>query len=88
MATSQLRAIGTLARSLRAPRRTFTISARHYDAAVPASSQGETAAVIESETKNIGQAPNRLDVWTRNQKPRSKAMTGPRFEQTDFDVQV
>ena len=34
------------------------------------------------------QAPNRADVWARSQQSRLKAMTGPRFEQTTFDLQV
>jgi hypothetical protein len=42
----------------------------------------------ESKPAEINQAPNRVGVWSRSQKPRSKAMTGPRFEQTDFDLQV
>ncbi|KAK4123330.1 NADH:ubiquinone oxidoreductase 18.4kD subunit, partial [Parathielavia appendiculata] len=33
------------------------------------------------------QAPNRAEVWSRSQRPRSVAMTGPRFEQTDFALQ-
>ncbi len=45
----------------------------------------EVAAPADGE---LQQAPNRAGVWTRNQQPRSKAMTGPRFEQTDFSVQV
>ncbi|KAK4114227.1 hypothetical protein N656DRAFT_788458 [Canariomyces notabilis] len=35
----------------------------------------------------VSQAPNRAEVWSRSQKPRSTAMTGPRFEQTDLDAQ-
>ncbi|KAK5990280.1 Lactobacillus shifted protein [Cladobotryum mycophilum] len=87
MASSQLRTIGTLARGLRASQRAFATSARRFEAAVPASSVGETAAVLETDTKEIGQAPNRLAVWSRSQKTRSQAMTGPRFEQTDFALQ-
>lgn len=34
------------------------------------------------------QAPNRAGIWSRSQKPRAEAMVGPRFEQTDFELQV
>ncbi|KAL1868238.1 hypothetical protein VTK73DRAFT_3765 [Phialemonium thermophilum] len=35
----------------------------------------------------LKQAPNRTEIWSRSQRPRSEAMTGPRFEQTDFALQ-
>jgi NADH dehydrogenase (ubiquinone) Fe-S protein 6 len=41
-----------------------------------------------AEKLRVTQAPNRLGVWSRSQSPRSKAMTGPRFEQTIMDLQV
>ncbi|KAF5134300.1 Lactobacillus shifted protein [Metarhizium anisopliae] len=87
MASSQLRSIGAFARQLRLPRRAFTTTTRQLEAAVPATSRTETALAEESQPKPIEQAPNRVDVWSRSQKPRSNAMTGPRFEQTDFDLQ-
>jgi NADH dehydrogenase (ubiquinone) Fe-S protein 6 len=34
------------------------------------------------------QAPNRSTIWSRSQNPRSKAMSGPRFEQTITKHQV
>lgn len=34
------------------------------------------------------QAPNRAEIWSRSQKSRAEAMVGPRFEQTDFELQV
>jgi hypothetical protein len=36
----------------------------------------------------VAQAPNRAEVWSRSQQPRAAAMSGPRFEQTDFELQV
>ncbi|EXJ91901.1 NADH dehydrogenase (ubiquinone) Fe-S protein 6 [Capronia epimyces CBS 606.96] len=33
------------------------------------------------------QAPNRAKPWSRSQQPRELAMTGPRFEQTIFELQ-
>jgi NADH dehydrogenase (ubiquinone) Fe-S protein 6 len=85
-----LRVSNVLARSLRIPGRAFTTSARRFEAAVPAASKAETtpAPADESAPAVVNQAPNRVGVWSRSQKPRSKAMTGPRFEQTDFSVQV
>lgn len=90
MATSQLRATASLARSMRVSRRAFTTSNRYFEAAVPSASKTETspAPIDESKPAEINQAPNRVGIWSRSQKPRSQAMTGPRFEQTDFDLQV
>ncbi|KAH7329238.1 hypothetical protein B0I35DRAFT_419725 [Stachybotrys elegans] len=88
MASSQLRVSGTLARSLRLSSRPFTTSTRRFEAAVSASSKAETPAVTEgSAPKELAQAPNRVGVWSRSQKPRAQAMTGPRFEQTEFSHQ-
>lgn len=39
-------------------------------------------------TAVAAQSPNRAEVWSRSQQPRAAAMTGPRFEQTDFELQV
>ncbi|KAI5799283.1 NADH:ubiquinone oxidoreductase 18.4kD subunit [Peziza echinospora] len=33
------------------------------------------------------QSPNRAQPWASSQRPRSAAMTGPRFEQTDITTQ-
>lgn len=88
MASSQLKAAGSLARGLRVSRRAFSTTARQFEA-VPAAAKTTSPAVAdESKPVEISQAPNRLGVWSRSQKPRSQAMTGPRFEQTDFSVQV
>ncbi|KAM5514628.1 nadh-ubiquinone oxidoreductase [Fusarium oxysporum f. sp. phaseoli] len=89
MATSQLRAIGVFARSARLSQRAFTTSARQFEAAV-STKTNETAPAPVNENKpvEINQAPNRVGVWSRSQRPRSQAMTGPRFEQTDFDLQM
>ncbi|KAI6785736.1 Lactobacillus shifted protein-like protein [Emericellopsis cladophorae] len=89
MATSHFRAVSTLTRSLRVSHRAFTASARSLEASVPSASKNDAtpAPVDESKPLEVNQAPNRLGVWSRNQRPRSEAMTGPRFEQTDFDLQ-
>jgi hypothetical protein len=90
MATSQLRALGSVARGLRVPRRALSSTARYFDASVPSTSKPESspATVDETQPVEINQAPNRAGVWSRSQRPRSQAMTGPRFEQTDFSLQV
>lgn len=82
MATSQLRAIGAFARNVRVSQRAFTTTARQLESAVKATEVEQTGSV------EITQAPNRVGIWSRSQRPRSTAMTGPRFEQTDFSVQV
>jgi NADH dehydrogenase (ubiquinone) Fe-S protein 6 len=38
--------------------------------------------------QRVMQAPNRASTWSRSQQPRSKAMVGPRFEQTVLEDQV
>ncbi|PHH63571.1 hypothetical protein CDD81_5663 [Ophiocordyceps australis] len=83
MTTSRLIAVSACARSLRAHQRAFASSSRHLNAVVPAKDN----AVEEAQSKEIYQEPNRKDIWSRSQNPRSSAMTGPRFEQTDFDLQ-
>jgi NADH dehydrogenase (ubiquinone) Fe-S protein 6 len=89
MATSQLRAIGVFARSTRLSQRAFTTSARQFEAAVSTkNTEAPPAPIDENKPAVINQAPNRPGVWSRSQKPRAQAMTGPRFEQTDFDLQV
>ncbi|KAM0346815.1 hypothetical protein ACHAPU_005155 [Fusarium lateritium] len=88
MATSQLRAMSAFARSARLSQRAFTTSARQFESAVSTkTNENSPAPVTENKSVEIGQAPNRVGVWSRSQKPRAQAMTGPRFEQTDFDLQ-
>ncbi|KAG5746151.1 hypothetical protein H9Q69_011235 [Fusarium xylarioides] len=88
MATSQLRAIGVFARGARLSQRAFTTSARQFEAAVSTkTNETAPAPVNKNKSVEINQAPNRVGIWSRSQRPRSQAMTGPRFEQTDFDLQ-
>jgi NADH dehydrogenase (ubiquinone) Fe-S protein 6 len=51
-------------------------------------SEEESLGLIENQERGLQQAPNRAEIWSRSQRPRAKAMSGPRFEQTDFDLQV
>ncbi|KAI1128508.1 hypothetical protein F5Y10DRAFT_173304 [Nemania abortiva] len=79
-----------------AARRTFAVSARLGEKN-PINIKGETTPETKSEEDSLGltenaerglkQAPNRAEIWSRSQKPRAAAMSGPRFEQTDFDLQ-
>ncbi|KAJ1972335.1 hypothetical protein H4R35_004729 [Dimargaris xerosporica] len=46
--------------------------------------------VVNAKTAAVDvfqQAPNHAQTWSRNQRPRSVGMTGPRFEQVDLDAQ-
>ncbi|KAK8090000.1 NADH dehydrogenase (ubiquinone) Fe-S protein 6 [Apiospora hydei] len=52
-----------------------------------AKSEEDSTGLAENEARGLMQAPNRKEIWSRSQRPRAKAMTGPRFEQTDFDLQ-
>ncbi|KAF2972092.1 hypothetical protein GQX73_g1439 [Xylaria multiplex] len=79
-----------------AAQRTFAVSTRLCEKN-PINVKGETTPETKGEEDSLGltenaerglsQAPNRVEIWSRSQKPRATAMSGPRFEQTDFDVQ-
>ncbi|GAB1320304.1 hypothetical protein MFIFM68171_10514 [Madurella fahalii] len=77
-------------------KRSFAVTARQLEA--PSSSTSATTPTTASTQTTpqvtegqvpttVSQAPNRAEVWSRSQQPRSTAMTGPRFEQTDFELQ-
>lgn len=53
-----------------------------------AKSEEDSTGLAENEARGLMQAPNRKEIWSRSQRARAKAMTGPRFEQTDFNLQV
>lgn len=54
---------------------------RFYSDNVPGTHEDARAAIINQ------QAPNRTTTWAPSQRPRSEAMTGPRFEQADLTLQ-
>lgn len=72
---------------LRVPARALSTTVRRADAK-PSPTTPAPADVEARPTQLNQQAPNRLDIWARGQQPRTKAMTGPRFEQTDGTMQV
>lgn len=51
-------------------------------------SEEDSLGLTENVARGLKQAPNRTEIWSRSQRPRAEAMAGPRFEQTDFDLQV
>ncbi|KAF4614290.1 hypothetical protein G7Y89_g15446 [Cudoniella acicularis] len=51
------------------------------------SSEALQENVQDSEKRRAMQAPNRTAIWSRSQKPRARAMSGPRFEQTIMEDQ-
>ena len=67
---------------------TANVPAKAPGAAVPAKREPlpGTDATMPPPSE-ITQSPNRTEVWSRSQRPRSEAMTGPRFEQTDYSLQ-
>jgi NADH dehydrogenase (ubiquinone) Fe-S protein 6 len=72
------------------PRSPANVSATN---AVPTSTFGaQDEALVETpedgERQRQLQAPNRKGTWARSQQERSKAMVGPRFEQTIMEFQV
>jgi hypothetical protein len=93
MYASRLR-VAAAARHL--SKRTFSATPRQLEAASSTTSTASptttTAAQVPSggpaPTAVAEQAPNRAEIWSRSQRPRAVAMTGPRFEQTDFELQV
>jgi hypothetical protein len=92
MSATRLRGVQRLSRQLALPQRSFATTARQFEAggAVPAkkTETAPQAAETPAKTDVAKQAPNRAEIWAPSQRPRSQAMTGPRFEQTDFDLQV
>ncbi|KIH92981.1 NADH dehydrogenase (ubiquinone) Fe-S protein 6 [Sporothrix brasiliensis 5110] len=81
-----------LARGGRVGHRSFAMTTRMGQDSTAAPVQTDLTPQSTTEagaptTTELQQAPNRSGVWTRNQQPREKAMTGPRFEQTDFSLQ-
>ncbi|KAI3336407.1 zinc-finger domain-containing protein [Xylariaceae sp. AK1471] len=77
-------------------RRTFAVSARlceknpikvKGDPTIETKSEEDSLGLTENKERGLKQAPNRTEIWSRSQRPRATAMTGPRFEQTDFDLQ-
>lgn len=71
--------------------RSFTTTARQLDNKSVAPTPSTDSPVPKTESQlpaELPQAPNRKGIWSRSQRPRNEAMTGPRFEQTDFDLQV
>ncbi|KAK1781657.1 zinc-finger domain-containing protein [Copromyces sp. CBS 386.78] len=90
MYPSRLRAAQQLSRQCA---RSFTTSGRqlYSSSTVPAPEKRDGEKTVEITPTEpaavVKQAPNRAEVWSRSQKPRSEAMTGPRFEQTNFDLQ-
>ncbi|KAI1267362.1 hypothetical protein F5Y18DRAFT_336173 [Xylariaceae sp. FL1019] len=90
-----IRSASRLQQPAAAVRRSFAVSARRCEAA-PApkaettpetTSEQDSLGLTENTERGLKQAPNRTEIWSRSQKPRAAAMTGPRFEQTDFDLQ-
>ncbi|KAI1326362.1 hypothetical protein F5Y16DRAFT_400430 [Xylariaceae sp. FL0255] len=93
---ASVRAVSRFSQQTGAVRRTFAVSPRLCEAN-PLATKSETTPETKSQEDSLGltenaerglkQAPNRTVIWSRSQKPRATAMTGPRFEQTDFDLQ-
>ncbi|KAK4235507.1 lactobacillus shifted protein [Achaetomium macrosporum] len=92
----QAAAFSTTARQLtEAPAASKTPADSTVSPATPSSTTTTTTAntqTVPQETQGpeptaVAQAPNRAEIWSRSQRPRSVAMTGPRFEQTDFELQ-
>ncbi|KAK4204489.1 zinc-finger domain-containing protein [Triangularia verruculosa] len=70
-------------------KRSFTATARQLESTtVPTKGDEKVPQVTGGPAPTIvQQAPNRTEVWSRTQRPRADAMTGPRFEQTDLENQ-
>ncbi|CAN8096700.1 unnamed protein product [Discula destructiva] len=86
MSAASLRTVRGLTRLAH---RSFTTTARRLEekAVTPASTQSPVPKLESQTPTELPQAPNKKEIWSRSQKPRNEAMVGPRFEQTDFDLQ-
>jgi NADH dehydrogenase (ubiquinone) Fe-S protein 6 len=61
------------------------------DPSIPTSKHQEEAALEKARdvaATSKYQSPNRQVTWSKQQQPRDLAFRGPRFEQTNFDLQV
>ncbi|EFQ33344.1 zinc-finger domain-containing protein [Colletotrichum graminicola] len=91
MLSASRRATSALSRQLRVASRPFSVSTTVRTTERPAVVEKNEAATPQvadnTVPATISQAPNRAVIWSRSQKPRAEAMTGPRFEQTDFSLQ-
>ncbi|ORY83168.1 zinc-finger domain-domain-containing protein [Protomyces lactucae-debilis] len=62
----------------------------NLDPNTPTIKHQEEAALAKARevaATSKGQSPNRQVTWSNQQQPRDLAFRGPRFEQTDFDLQ-
>ncbi|KAK4252114.1 hypothetical protein C7999DRAFT_27356 [Corynascus novoguineensis] len=100
MYVSRLRGVAAVAASSLPRRAALSTTARQFKGEVaspsppPAATTSTTASTQTTVPTTKGpaptpvpQAPNRAEIWSRSQRPRAEAMTGPRFEQTDFELQ-
>ncbi|KAK9382135.1 uncharacterized protein V2V93DRAFT_366536 [Kockiozyma suomiensis] len=62
------------------------VSQRRTASKVAVSTPEEVALTDDEKTLSM-QAPNRKETWAKSQKPRSEAMTGPRFAQHNLATQ-
>jgi len=84
------RATFQLSRQLRTFSRPFSVTTSAWTTEKPAVvDEARTPQTTDNAAPlDVAQAPNRQGIWSKSQKPRSEAMSGPRFEQLEFDVQV
>lgn len=87
------RAVGSSTVPTNDPLPTKTVQNVSETNALPTSSTGNVDAALQEsaevgERQRVRQAPNRDGIWSRSQQERSKAMVGPRFEQTIMEYQV
>ncbi|KAI8591983.1 zinc-finger domain-containing protein [Geranomyces variabilis] len=68
--------------------RSFVPRAISASTAAPRFMSNAAAAANAGSQAVVAQAPNRPAVWSEHQQNKAVAMTGARFEQTDFDLQV
>ncbi|KAK0623201.1 hypothetical protein B0T14DRAFT_425273 [Immersiella caudata] len=92
MYASRLQVARSLSRRCALAQRTFTSTTRQLNLGpgVAKTEKEATPPQVAGEeplAAPVKQAPNREGVWSRSQRPRSEAMTGPRFEQTDYSMQ-
>ncbi|KAK0753180.1 hypothetical protein B0T18DRAFT_8225 [Schizothecium vesticola] len=74
-------------RTLRQSSTTTTASSSPTTTARTTQLAADNKPVTPATVAPTAQAPNRAEIWSRSQKPRAEAMVGPRFEQTDFELQ-
>ncbi|KAJ3011082.1 hypothetical protein HKX48_007037, partial [Thoreauomyces humboldtii] len=81
--SAALRRVSSSCHTSTIPRPATTPLVRAMSSAVAAN----PTTVVKGHNTVVPQSPNRTTVWSEHQQKKQVAMSGARFEQTDFELQ-